>query len=90
MGIDLNRELPIDESKMAERHLRKYSTSSAIREMQIKTTLKFHLTTVRMVKIKTKQNKTLMTTYAGEVVGCREHFCSAGGKASWYSPFGYQ
>ena len=41
---------------MAERHLRKCSTSLAIREMQIKTTLRFHLTHVRMAKIKTIDN----------------------------------
>ena len=48
----------------------------------------------RNAKHQSEQNgqdqKTLMTTYAGEVAGKREHFCIAGGNVSWYNPFGCQ
>jgi hypothetical protein len=51
-GSELNKEFSPEEFQMAEKQLKICSASLVIREMQIKTTLRFHLTPVRMAKIK--------------------------------------
>ena len=44
---------------MVEKHLEKYSTSLVNQEMQIKTSLRFHLTPGRMAEIKTQETTSL-------------------------------
>jgi hypothetical protein len=51
-GKELNKEFSTEEYQMAINHLKKCSTSLVTKKIQIKTTLKFHLTPVRMTKIK--------------------------------------
>ena len=64
---------------MAEKHLMRSSTFLAIREMQIKTTLRFYFIPVRMAEIKNTNDSSCWQGY-----GAREQSSFAGVNTNLY------
>lgn len=78
---DLNRYYPKEDVQMAQRYIKRCSTSLCIKELQIKTTMKYYFTSTKMVIIKRKKRKISI----GENVEKLEPLYIAGWYVNWGS-----